>query len=153
MLRTNFEPDVKEWVARGHELADRKLHRDASTLSEHDRNELWEWAPSAANAEARRQKWGADYTLAEKEMGIDRVVTGLRRELVVPPDEDMGEDEEYEEDDEDDGEGAGDQMDLVEVPPKPDEVQTDAGARAAASAAPMPLAVIQRFMTTGKIGT
>lgn len=44
--------------------------------------ELWNWAGRAANELARQHEWGGDFTLAEREAGVENVVTGLRRKLV-----------------------------------------------------------------------
>lgn len=70
-------------------------------LNETELDELWSWAPLEANREARRRNWGGDYTLEEKEIGVENVVTGLKRQLEVN-DEDEDDDEE-EEDDEAEG--------------------------------------------------
>ena len=58
---------------------------------------MWSWAPLEANREARRRNWGGDYTLEEKELGVENVVTGLKRRLVV---DDEGQDEDEAEQDE-----------------------------------------------------
>ena len=89
-------------MSRGR-LAGQKQSQDANvnaqaqagTLNEADLAELWEWAPVEANQEARRRNWGGNYTLEEREMGVENVVTGLRREL-----EDDDEEEEEEEEEE-----------------------------------------------------
>lgn len=57
---------------------------------------LWDWAGRAANEEARRHSWGGNYTLQEREMGIERVVTGLVRSMRDDVDEDEEEDDEGE---------------------------------------------------------
>lgn len=44
--------------------------------------ELWNWAGRAANELARQHEWGGDFTLAEREAGVENVVTGLRRKLI-----------------------------------------------------------------------
>lgn len=50
--------------------------------------ELWNWAGRAANELARHHEWGGDFTLAEREAGVENVVTGLRRKLVETDSED-----------------------------------------------------------------
>lgn len=50
--------------------------------------ELWNWAGRAANELARQHEWGGDFTLAEREAGVENVVTGLRRKLVETDSED-----------------------------------------------------------------
>lgn len=106
--------------------------------------ELWAWAPVEANQEARRRNWGGNFTLEEKEAGIENVVTGLRREL---EDEDESEEEEEEEED---------QMDIVGARKKASGggLEFDIAARqpsqvAAAAGPMMPLDDVLRFMTTG----
>ena len=151
MLRTKLEPDVEDWVEQGQQHS---MLASDQALSGTQLNEFWQWAPGVANAEARKQKWGADYTLAEMKAGTDTVVTGLRRTLVEPPDE-TGDDEgdEYEEiTDEEEGdehdEDEGDKMDVVE---------SQAGRLAARPVAlliqpKMPLTSIHKFMVTGTVG-
>lgn len=147
LLRTKLEPNVEDWLDQGRNIAT----GDASArgLSDRDRNELWQWAPSAANAEARKQKWGADYTLAEKIEGVENVVTGLRRELVEPPDDIDDEGDEYDEftDEED-------EPDKMEV--EQQKVNASNGALDAlqpvSSAPQMPLETVHKYMTTGKVG-
>lgn len=100
-----------------------------------------------ANQEARRRNWGGNFTLEEREMGVQNVVTGLARVL-----EDEGSESEDEE------EGEEDEMEIVGVR------RQSAGAGfefdiAPASAAQhqqqkfvepaVPLEDILRFMTTG----
>lgn len=50
--------------------------------------ELWNWAGRAANELARQHEWGGDFTLAEREAGVENVVTGLRRKLIDSNSED-----------------------------------------------------------------
>lgn len=50
--------------------------------------ELWNWAGRAANELARQHEWGGDFTLAEREAGVENVFTGLRRKLVESDSED-----------------------------------------------------------------
>jgi len=152
LLRTKLEPNVVEWVEQGEALGRGEQNSQARNLSDSERHELWQWAPSAANVEARKQKWGADYTLAEKQAGVEHVVTSLRRELMEPLDEDDGEEDEYDEvtDDEEDD---ADKMD-VEGQAKSagaSTAQAQSLARAVI-APPMPLESVHRFMTTGKVG-
>ena len=147
MLRTKLEPEVEDWVEQGQQHG--MLTSDRA-LSGGELNEFWQWAPGTANAEARKQKWGADYTLAEMKAGIDTVATGLRRTLVQPPDETGDEEDEYEEvtdeeEGDEDNEDEGDKMDVVE---------TQAGRPGATPIASstqknIPLAGIHKFMVTG----
>ena len=107
LLRTRLEPAVDDWIEHGQNVAQEILNTDLSGGLDKELQQLWEWAPSAATKQAQKQKWGADYTLAEIESGIENVVTGLKRTLTIPEeaDSDEAEDEdEDEEDDDDDGE-------------------------------------------------
>ena len=104
----------------------------------------------AANEQARKHIWGGNYTLEEKEMGIDKVVTGLRRKL---PDSD----DESEEDEDEDEEAMeeGDEMEVVDIHRKPTgsgiefelKMKTDAKGPAVP---PLPLSDHYRFLMTGK---
>ncbi|EXJ81466.1 hypothetical protein A1O3_07758 [Capronia epimyces CBS 606.96] len=157
LLRTKLEPNVDEWVEEGENIALLQRKAGPQALSHEDLIALWQWAPSAANSEARKQKWGADFTLGEKQRGISNVVTGLRRELVEPPDDEGSEedeDEEYEVTDEDEdeveGDGDGDKMD-VEL------TKTETNPGASAQITPilrntnqMPLQSVHKFMMTGR---
>ena len=107
LLRTRLEPAVDDWIEHGQTVAQEILYPDPSGGPTKELPQLWEWAPIAASEEAQKQKWGADYTLAEIESGIENVVTGLKRILTIPEEADSDEaedDDEEDEDDEDDGE-------------------------------------------------
>lgn len=68
--------------------------------------EVWEWAGMAANEEARRHDWDeAEFTLEEREGGVENVVTGLRGR--------MGERSESESEDGEEGGGKGEEGDKV----------------------------------------
>ncbi|KAL1966414.1 hypothetical protein VTN77DRAFT_4556 [Rasamsonia byssochlamydoides] len=139
LLRTKLDPRVEDWVARGRTAGAAALG-DKDGLSEEELNELWEWAPIEANIEARRRNWGGNFTLEEKEMGIQNVVTGLRRQL-----EDEEFEEEEEEEEEDEMEIVGEQRKLVEP-----DVPTEKGQVPAKPAVPaLPLDQIFRYMMTG----
>lgn len=60
--------------------------------------ELWNWAGRAANELARQHEWGGDFTLAEREAGVENVVTGLRRKLIDSDSEEEGSSESDEDD-------------------------------------------------------
>ncbi|KAI5294944.1 mediator of RNA polymerase II transcription subunit 8 [Ascosphaera acerosa] len=82
--------------------ARRRVSEDASSstsdLSVQELKKLWRWAPIEANRLARQRNWGGNYTLEERAMGIENVVTGLQRRHA-------DEEEEEEDGDEEDGEG------------------------------------------------
>ncbi|KAJ5156671.1 hypothetical protein N7492_009474 [Penicillium capsulatum] len=167
LLRTKLDPRVEDWVARGRAAGTEPAHPPAqdpsnptpypsaatapahAPLSDAQLASLWEWAPVEANQEARRRNWGGNFTLEEREAGVQNVVTGLRRQL---EDEDGDEEEEGEEEGEDEGE---DEMEIVGVHRK-----SGGGAGFEFDIAPhhahrveptVPLPDILRYMTTGHI--
>lgn len=153
LLRTKMEPDVEEWVEQGAGYGKKMNSGVGQVLRERDRREFWGWAPRKANEMARRQKWGADYTADEVTRGVENVVTGLRRELVVPVEQDEDEDEddedEYGEEDEDeDGEG----VERMDVDDTQDTGQGEEGVAGAIQLKQMPIESVHRFMVTGKVG-
>lgn len=121
-------------------------------LSESELAELWEWAPVEANLEARRRDWGGNFTLEERELGVQNVVTGLRRQL---------EDEEEEEEEEGTAEGEGeeeeeDEMEIVGVHRKSGggvglEFDIAAVHHPHVAEPLVPLDEILRYMTTGRM--
>lgn len=165
LLRTKLDPRVEDWVDRGR-VAGTEHPQDTLTtanpsltaqaahkqLSEAELTQLWEWAPLEANQEARRRNWGGNFTLEEREQGVQNVVTGLRRQL--EDDEGEDEDEDEDEDDEDEGEvemdivgvhrksvGSGVEFDIVpHHPHHPHPAQPV-----------VPLGDILRYMTTGRM--
>lgn len=152
LLRTKLDPRVEDWVARGRiagaESADTPAipapgSITSSKLSDAEIGALWEWAPIEANQEARRRNWGGNFTLEERENGIENVVTGLKRVL----EDDEGESESEEEDEE--GE---DEMEVVGVHRKSggDGLEFEIAAHHAHAVEPVvPLGEILRYMTTG----
>ncbi|KAK5788747.1 hypothetical protein VI817_009705 [Penicillium citrinum] len=159
LLRTKLDPRVEDWVERGRVAGTEHPPDSLATanpslaiqagqkqLSEAELAELWEWAPIEANEEARRRNWGGNFTHEEREMGIQNVVTGLRRQL-----EDDEGDEEDEEGDEDEGE---EEMEIVGVHRKSggNGVEYDIAPHHAHPVQPVvPLGDILRFMTTGRM--
>ncbi len=153
-MRTKLEPNIADWVKEGENISAQQRKISPRGLSDIDRESLWQWAPGAANAWARQQTWGGDYTRAEALGGVEKVVTGLRRQLVEPPedeDDDGADDdeEEYEVSDEEDN--GADAMDVEEQSPKTEiKAATATETRPAPPTADqMPLSSIQKFMTTG----
>lgn len=103
---------------------------------------MWEWAPLEANQEARRRNWGGNFTLEEREAGIENVVTGLKRQL----EDDEGSEDESEEDEE--------EMDVVGVHRKPGAagLEFDIAAHHPHAVKPfVPLDMILKHMTTGQM--
>jgi hypothetical protein len=140
LLRTKLEPDVEEWFEQGVAYGNTLNGGAGQILRESDRKEFWAWAPRKANETARRQKWGADYTAEEIGKGVENVVTGLNRDLMVPVDQDD------EDEDEDEETGGGDKMDMDEGP------GGVGGEQKAIASKQMPLQSVQRFMVSGKVG-
>jgi len=150
-----LEPDVEDWVEQGQTIGHSVQSASAAPLSDNDSTELWQWAPRAANQEVRKEKWGADYTLAEKKAGIQKVETGLHRDLVEPPDDyNDGEDDhkDGEQDSGDEDEAEGEEMEDI-IQPQAKHGGTGAGQGVASKPAipSMPLDSIFRFITTGNI--
>lgn len=147
LLRTKLEPEVEEWVEKGQEIAQKGSQRRYTGLSERDRDDLWQWAPVVANDEIRKQNWGGDYTVAEKQSGIENVKTGLKRELQEPPDPDEQDDSEGVEESE---EGDDDEEDVVEIRRKPNAPGLEFCLSTVKRSAPqMPIENVFRFMVTG----
>lgn len=167
LLRTKLDPRVDDWVTRGRIAGteassgnDKTSGEGAASgerLSEADLAELWSWAPIEANAEARRRNWGGNYTLEEKEAGIQNVVTGLSRALPDDDDdEDDDEDEDEDEEFEDVDEDGGEEMEIVGVHTRPgaggvefDIARNRDHVPSAAASPAIPLDEVFRFMMTG----
>lgn len=117
LLRKKLEPEVEDWVMQGRRMADEAGMANEETKS--GMLELWSWAGMAANELARGHEWGGDFTVEEREAGVENVVTGLRRKFADEGDEDEEEDEDEMEDedkDEDGDAGQGDDnMEIVKV--------------------------------------
>ena len=112
LLRKKLEPNVEDWAAEGRKIAiEASAQSSNGGLGPSELQDLWSWAGLAANEQARKHTWGGNYTLKEKEMGVENVVTGLRRKLKEDPDESSDEDED---EDEEEG-GDGDEMEIVAV--------------------------------------
>ncbi|OXN07429.1 hypothetical protein CDV58_03553 [Aspergillus fumigatus] len=140
LLRTKLDPRVEDWVSRGRRAGASALE-DRGALSESALAELWDWAPVEANQEARRRNWGGNFTLEEREMGIQNVVTGLRRQL---EDEDEEEEMEVVGVRRRSGAGAGLEFDIAAPAPGSRQQQQQKAAGPA-----VPLEDILRYMTTG----
>ena len=136
LFRTKMEPNVEDWEQQHLKIAlDKENKQDRekkdgnlSILSDRDRKDLWQWALDASQRQAMRHDWfNADYTRAETEAGIENVVHGLKRDLVVPqlPDNDDDDEEDEDEDDFEDVDvdepdaGTPDKMDLDNPKPEP----------------------------------
>ena len=154
LLRKKLEPHVEDWVDEGREIAIESMGQGVDAESLHvDVQDLWSWAGMAANEQARKHTWGGNYTLEEKKMGVENVITGLRRKLKEDPDDSSDEDE-----DEEAAEEApdGDEMDIVGVHRKStgaglefDLTQNSQRQRLESEVNVLPLNDIFRFMMTG----
>lgn len=152
LVRTKLEPRGEEWVARGRRVGGRAENPpveetvgEGKVLTGDQLRDLWQWAPLSANEEARRRSWGGEFTIEEEEMGLENVVTGLKRSL-------------FEEESDEEEEGAhGDEMEVVGVHKRPGgtgvefEISREGkdGLSAPAGDA-MPLDSVFRFMMTGR---
>ncbi|KAL4948640.1 mediator of RNA polymerase II transcription subunit 8 [Aspergillus filifer] len=155
LLRTKLDPRVDDWVARGRK-ADTAVtnpsppfsagllagssavgNANMNELNKSDLAALWDWAPVEANSEARKRNWGGNFTLEERERGIEEVVAELGLKRVLE------DDEESEEEDEDD------EMDLGGFE-KPADAGPDSAVPGAGEQGPVvPIDDILRYMTTG----
>lgn len=153
LLRKKLEPNVKEWVERGREVALSSFNTTQGGLTEQELTELWRWAPVTANNEARNREWGGNFTQEERDMGIKNVVTGLNRRLDEEGEEESDEDEDAVEEDEAADE---DEMEIVGVRRKSgaatvefDIAQKTNHVPTAAVSPALPLEDVFRFMMTG----
>ncbi|PLB54595.1 putative RNA polymerase II mediator complex component Med8 [Aspergillus steynii IBT 23096] len=145
LLRTKLDPRVDDWVARGRKAGDSAL-QDIAGLSESQLAELWHWAPVEANQQARGRNWGGNFTLEERNMGVQNVVTGLKRQLEDEDDEGRSDEEEEDE--------VEDEMEVVGVRRKSGagsglEFDIAAATHQKPTGPVVPLNEILRFMTTG----
>ena len=161
LLRKKLQPGVEDWMDEGRrERADMIARivkkpssgddaaREGGGEADPERkiqglDELWQEAPRMAAEAFGKMPWGSDYTVADREAGVENVETGLRRKLRV-----KGDNEEVDEDDEDeevmDGQyhdRSKDKMDLDSTPVKSSPFDP--------SLPPLPLETVVRFMNSG----
>jgi mediator of RNA polymerase II transcription subunit 8 len=152
LLRKKLEPEVEDWVTQGLQVAELAGMADDGKRS--GVLDLWSWAGMAANELARGHEWGGDFTLEEREGGIENVVTGLKRKFA---EEDEDEDEEEDENEDDDDAAAGkNKMESLKVDRAAEDVvlktaveqeDEDIGSRVVGD--PLPLEHVLKFMMTG----
>ena len=150
LLRKKLEPGVENWVEEyttgrkkegGEEHVNGVEPTDGSSDSE--LRELWAWAAptSAGIVGPMLEEDGAfadDFTIAEREAGVEDVVTGLKRKLDGESDED--------EDDEGDEDKMEDVMPSFAKSAKPeDDGDVDP------SLPPLPLEAVLRFTSSGTL--
>lgn len=151
LLRTKLDPRVQDWVEKGLKAGTKSAEENRG-LSEAELEELWAWAPIEANQEARRRNWGGNYTLEERETGIQNVVTGLSRQL---DDDDESEESDEEEDEDEDAADGEDKMEIVGVHRRPGasgvefDITSEKHRAGAAPSSAMPLTDVFRYMMTG----
>jgi mediator of RNA polymerase II transcription subunit 8 len=153
LLRKKLQPHVEDWVAEARAVASADSAGVDADSGHAGLREVWEWAGQAANEQARRHVWGGNYTLEEREGGIENVVTGLRRRLKA--DRADGDDGEGDESGSESDEGDGDELEVVGVRRKSvggvefdlrrnNEHMLEVGGAA------MPIGDVLRYMMTGK---
>ncbi|MCJ1312628.1 mediator of RNA polymerase II transcription subunit 8 [Agyrium rufum] len=149
LLRKKLEPNVEDWAAEGRKTAteasikkNEALAGGRSGISDGELRDIWSWAGLAANEEARKHRWGSNFTTEERNMGIENVRTGLRREL-----EDDTSDDESDEEDEDEAEDK-DKMDVDEKTPKPPSLPKE---KTESSIPPLQMRDVFRFMMLGAL--
>jgi mediator of RNA polymerase II transcription subunit 8 len=94
LLRKKLQPQVEDWIVAGerHEQQQQQQEQQQQDpLTAAQLADLWNWAGPEGNRVAR--DLGADafddvFTLEEHELGIETIVTGLRRKLWESDDED-----------------------------------------------------------------
>ena len=152
LLRKKLDPRVEDWI----EGYTSPLERDnggqevngaeaaVSGLSSEELKELWNWAGPTSNGIVGPMleedgEFGDDFTISEREAGVENVVTGLRRKLDGESDE---------EDEEEDGEG--DKMeDVMPSAAKSSDDEDEEGVDT--SLPPVPLEKVLRFISTGAV--
>lgn len=139
LLRKKLEPNVEDWVEQGRKTAT-EVREGQKGLTEEGLVELWDWAGRAANEEARKREWGDDFTLEEREMGVENVITGLRRKL--------DQDDEESDEEEEEGEGEKDVSDKMDIDQKPGPAESEPKPFQT-NRPPLPMDDILRFMSTG----
>ncbi|KAH6608962.1 hypothetical protein Trco_002308 [Trichoderma cornu-damae] len=102
LLRKKLEPDVEELVSQGRDAARLATPEGIAELQS-IWDELREWTHDRI-ASYVREEAGDAYTREEREMGVDKVRTGLRKGL----DEESDEEEDGDEEDDDENEDAMD---------------------------------------------
>jgi mediator of RNA polymerase II transcription subunit 8, fungi type len=134
LLRKKLEPGAEKWV-EDHTIHAKGIGEGGSSKAEELR-ELWSWAgpTSQSIVGPMLEEDGAfadDFTIAERESGVENVVTGLKRKL----------DGDSEDEDEDEDEKMEDVM--------PSKATEEAGVDS--SLPPLPLESILRFTATGEL--
>ena len=135
LLRKKLDVQGVEWV----EEFTSDYTSEEGGLEQSEMDELWGWASSCSQGIVgpllENEDFGDDFTLAEREKGVENLRTGLRRKLW----------EEESGDEEDDGEKMEE-----DVMPERKEVEEEG---VDSDLKPMPLEGVLRFKTTGAMPT
>ena len=136
LLRKKLDVGSEEWIT---ELTtgEKAKGLESGGLQRDELEELWSWAGEAMTSIVRpmleNDDFGGDFTLAEREEGIENVRTGLRRKL---------RDKEEESDEEDEDKMEGDVM-----PAEKEETEEGVDPKLKV----LPLEGVLRFVTTGAV--
>jgi mediator of RNA polymerase II transcription subunit 8 len=147
LLRKKLDPSVEDWIREnttrtqaGSQVNGAESHDGG--LRNEDLRELWSWAATTSNSIVtplyEDGTLDDTFTIAEREAGVENVVTGLNRNLDRDSEEDEDDDEELEED------KMEDVMPNVDAADKQEEGIDP-------SLPPMPLDSVLRFITTGTV--
>ena len=142
LMRKKLDPKSEDWIAAYSKPMTKDIKQNGvytadevhnSRLSESDFKDLWKWAGLTSTNTAKQmmddEVFEDDYTIAEREGGIENIVTGLKRKLDEDSDEEM------------------EDVDKVEdsVPTRPSEPGIDT------SLPPMRLETLLQFTSTGTL--
>jgi mediator of RNA polymerase II transcription subunit 8, fungi type len=148
LLRKKLEPGAEDWIYE--HTTKRQIEQQANGTSKPDHGlkdnelrDLWSWASETSlDIVLPMSEDGGpmsdSYTIAEREAGVENVVTGLRRDL----DRDSEEDDDEEDDD-------IDENGMEDIVPGGQSMENEEGIDP--SLPPMPLENVLRFMTTGAL--
>ena len=146
LLRKKLEPNTEEWIEEN--TSKHEVKSQVNGAGKHEQlqgkelRDLWSWASQTnagiAAAMGEDDLFEDHYTIAEREAGIENVITGLKRNL-----DGDSEEEDDEPDDNDD-----DSMEDV-MPSTGALVDSEFGIDSSVS--PMPLEDVLRFITSGKL--
>lgn len=144
-----MEPRVEDWIAENTSKPEagqvNGAGKQGSKLQEEEMRELWDWSLGESRQILAglqdEEVFDDNFTIAEREAGIENVVTGIRRNL------DRGSDDEDEDDDMDENE---DDDKMEDVMPEAN-VQGNGEQGVDSSLPPVPLESVLRFMSTGAL--
>lgn len=119
-----------------------KVHASDTGLMVEEHRELWAFAGPASNSVVKRmiedQAFEDEFTLAEREAGVENVITGLRRKLW--------------DDDEEEGDGDEEMHDVLPASKEADGEAPEMEADGVDPSTPaMPLETVLRVMSTGRL--